>query len=70
MKFIIPAFTFFVFFVGSIIALEDRYVSEAEAAKSLSSFNQKMSNENKMIKLQIQQVRYDNLINSYYLLLH
>ena len=56
-----------IFSLGSgVIAMEDRYVSEKEAASSLSLFNQKISQDFKMVDLKILNLQYTGLTDQYY----
>ena len=51
---------------GGLWALEDRYVSEQEAASSLTLFNQKITQDFQQVELRILTIQYDNLTESYY----
>ncbi len=65
-KFVISLISIIIIISGSIFAMEDRFVSEKEAASTLQNFNSKISQDFKLINLQILQLRYDNLLKSYY----
>lgn len=51
---------------GGVIAMEDRYVSEKEAAQSLTMFNQKMVQDFQMMDVKILNLQYTGLTDQYY----
>ncbi len=51
---------------GSIYAIDDRYVTDKEAATSLESFNSKMDQEVIKIRMQILELSKNGIITEYY----
>lgn len=51
---------------GGIYAMEDRYVTDKEAAQSLQLFDSKMQQDLGKIELQILQGRLDSITSQYY----
>jgi len=51
---------------GSIYAIDDRYITDKEAATSLESFNQKMDQEVVKIQIQILELRKNSVIAEFY----
>ncbi len=65
-KLIISLITVIFALTGAIFAMEDRYVSEKEASQSLQSFNEKVVQEFKIMKLSLLYMKYDNATKEYY----
>lgn len=65
-KLVISIITVLLMIVGAVVAMEEHYVSESEAASSLQSFDQKIATDFQLVKLQILQLRYDNLLKTYF----
>jgi len=51
---------------GGIYAMDDRYVSNEEAAQSLQMFNMKMQQDLNKIELQIDQNQLESITTEYY----
>jgi len=51
---------------GSIYAIDDRYVTDKEAATSLENFNSKMDQEVVKIRMQILELSKNSIITEYY----
>lgn len=66
LKFIISLLTVMLLLVGAVVQMEKHYVSETEAAQSLQAFDQKVNADIRLVKLQILQLRYDNLVKQWY----
>jgi predicted acylesterase/phospholipase RssA len=52
--------------VGVVIAVEDRYVDQAEIATSLSQFDNKIQQDLVRVDLRILNMQYDNYTEHYY----
>jgi len=51
---------------GGLYAMDDRYVSDKEAAQSLQSFDQKIQQDLSKIELQLLQSELENATDAYY----
>ena len=65
-KSLIVAFTIVGFICGGIYAMDDRYVSDAEAAQSLEGFDAKIQQSILKINIQILELRKEGLNKEYY----